>query len=276
MRRVKVIPLAMAAALAGAINMVNTETDPASAASDHITSAVSGTGKAAHRRYALLASNRPAGAAAGAASARSDAQLIAQTKRERAAAAQVAALRRAAAAKAAADRAAAAKAAAAKAAAEKAAAEKAAAEQAAAEKAAAAKLAATEWVCPVQGGGLNFIDSFGYARSGGRGHQGIDMMAAYGTPTVAPVSGRVEHRYVSLGGYAWFLHGDDGNEYYGAHLSSYAGPDGWVAKGTVIGYVGNSGNASGGAPHLHFEMHPGGGAAVDPYSTLARWCPGAS
>ena len=132
---------------------------------------------------------------------------------------------------------------------------------------------AADFVCPVQGGGLNFIDSFGYARSGGRAHQGIDMMAAYGTPTVAPVSGRVEHRTVTMGGQSWFLYGDNGVEYYGAHLSGYESVGaGWVAQGTVIGYVGNSGNASGGAPHLHFEMHPGGGSAVNPYPTLASNC----
>jgi murein DD-endopeptidase MepM/ murein hydrolase activator NlpD len=130
-----------------------------------------------------------------------------------------------------------------------------------------------DFVCPVQGGGLNFIDSWGYARSGGRGHQGTDMMAEYGTPTVAPVSGRVEHRTAGLGGQAWFLYGDNGDYYYGAHLSGYENTNaGWVAQGTVIGYVGNSGNASGGAPHLHFEIHPGNGAAVNPYPTVSAYC----
>ena len=56
------------------------------------------------------------------------------------------------------------------------------------------KLEAGVLFCPVDGGGLNFIDSWGFARSGGRRHQGVDMMAAYGTPTVAPVSGQVAPR----------------------------------------------------------------------------------
>ena len=60
------------------------------------------------------------------------------------------------------------------------------------------------------------------ARRGGRGHQGTDMMADYGTPTVAPVSGTVEHRGSSLGGLSWYLYGDDGDMYYGTHLSGYA------------------------------------------------------
>lgn len=126
------------------------------------------------------------------------------------------------------------------------------------------------FVCPVQGA-VSFVDSFGAARSGGRAHQGVDMMAATGTPTVAPVGGTVQHTASDLGGLSWWLDGDDGNRYYGAHLSSYAGPGGWVAAGTVIGHVGDSGNAAG-SPHLHFEIHPGGGSAVNPYPQVAAAC----
>lgn len=126
-------------------------------------------------------------------------------------------------------------------------------------------------VCPVQGP-VSFVDSFGAPRSGGRAHQGVDMMAAMGTPTVAPVSGRVEHRGNATGGLSWWLYGDNGDEYYGTHLSAYANEGvGWVGAGTVIGYVGDSGNAAG-TPHLHFEIHPGGGGAINPFPDTAAAC----
>jgi murein DD-endopeptidase MepM/ murein hydrolase activator NlpD len=127
--------------------------------------------------------------------------------------------------------------------------------------------------CPVDGP-VNFSDTWGAARSGGRSHQGVDMMADHGVPTVAPVSGRVEHRGTSIGGLSWYVYGDNGNMYYGTHLQSYANQGvGWVEAGTLIGYVGSSGNASESGPHLHFEIHPGGGSAINPYPLTAQACP---
>lgn len=128
-------------------------------------------------------------------------------------------------------------------------------------------------VCPVQGGGLNFVDTWGAARSGGRSHQGTDMMAANGTPTPAPTNGEVVHKSSSLGGTTWYLYGDNGHMYYGAHLSAYEGGPRHVQAGEIIGYVGSSGNASASAPHLHFEFHPNDGSAVNPYDLLDRACP---
>ncbi|MSO88071.1 MAG: hypothetical protein EXQ71_11225 [Acidimicrobiia bacterium] len=126
-------------------------------------------------------------------------------------------------------------------------------------------------VCPVQGP-VAFSDTWGAPRSGGRAHQGVDMLSPRGTPTVAPVSGRIEHRGNSTGGLSWHVYGDDGNYYYGTHLASYASQGaGRVSAGTVIGYVGDTGNARG-TPHLHFEIHPGGGAAVNPTPYAAAAC----
>ncbi len=123
--------------------------------------------------------------------------------------------------------------------------------------------------CPVAGA-HSFIDSWGYPRSSGRRHKGVDMMASIGTPIAAPVSGTVEHRSNRVGGRSFHLNGDDGNYYYGTHLSGYE-KSGRVNAGDIIGYVGDDGNARG-IPHLHFEVHPGGGSAVNPYPYVAAVC----
>ena len=130
--------------------------------------------------------------------------------------------------------------------------------------------AAGEWVCPVQGA-RSLTDTWGAPRSGGRRHQGTDIMSPRGTPVVANVSGTVRASSSAAGGTSYHLAGADGVSYYGAHLDRFAGVTGQVEKGTVLGWVGSSGNARGGAPHLHFEMKRGG-AAVNPYARLAASC----
>jgi murein DD-endopeptidase MepM/ murein hydrolase activator NlpD len=94
------------------------------------------------------------------------------------------------------------------------------------------------------------------------------MMAARGTPNYAVVSGRIDFRSGGLGGIAVYLYGDDGHTYYYAHLDSTVGSPGRVPAGAVIGLTGSSGNADGGATHTHFQFHPGGGAAANPYPAL--------
>ena len=130
-------------------------------------------------------------------------------------------------------------------------------------------IATGEWVCPVQGPRA-FSNDYGQPRSGGRRHQGNDILSPRGTPVVASVGGSVKHHNSSLGGLSYYLSGDDGNVYFGTHLSAF-GQGGRVSAGAVIGYVGDTGNARG-TPHLHFEIHPGGGGPVNPYPTLVKYC----
>jgi peptidoglycan LD-endopeptidase LytH len=127
--------------------------------------------------------------------------------------------------------------------------------------------------CPV-GQPRTFVDTFGAPRPGGRTHQGIDLMAPYGTPVYAAQSGRFEHNYNSLGGTSALLYAGNGDYTYYAHMSSYAGVGNGatVPAGTMIGHVGNTGDAAGGPMHQHFEYHPGGGGAVDPYAMLRAVC----
>jgi murein DD-endopeptidase MepM/ murein hydrolase activator NlpD len=121
--------------------------------------------------------------------------------------------------------------------------------------------------CPLPGAG--FTDDFGQPRSG-HTHQGVDLHAPSGIPELAIVSGNVTYGDGGGGGMGAYIAGDDGNRYVYYHLSQYMGPPRHVTPGEVIGRVGATGDATG--PHLHFEIHPGGGPAVDPYPTLAKIC----
>ena len=150
-----------------------------------------------------------------------------------------------------------------------------------------ALLAALTLLFPVAGA-TTYQDDFGQPRPGGT-HQGNDLMAAKKTPVIAVESGRVEFWTTSASaGCMLYLYGDSGTMYEYIHLNndvtkkndnrgkcvagmSYAkglknGQH--VAAGQQIGFVGDSGDANGGPSHLHFEVHPKGGAAVDPYPYL--------
>lgn len=129
------------------------------------------------------------------------------------------------------------------------------------------------FVFPVAGP-TSFVSSYGYCRDGcSRSHQGNDLFARAGTPVVAVEDGWVEKVGTNrLGGLTVWTRGRSGYRYYYAHLRDWAplviGQE--ITVGTVVGTVGNTGNAAGTPSHLHFEIHPGDAPAVDPYPILLR------
>jgi hypothetical protein len=139
-------------------------------------------------------------------------------------------------------------------------------------------------------GPTSYIDDFGQPRAGGP-HQGNDLMAAKKTPVVAAESGKVKYWTTSASaGCMLYLYGDSGTTYLYIHLNNdltmrndnkgkcvpgvaFAKglKDGAkVTAGQMVGFVGDSGDADGIASHLHFEVHPGGGAAVSPFPYLQK------
>ena len=115
-------------------------------------------------------------------------------------------------------------------------------------------------------------DTWGAARSQGRSHEGIDIFAARGTPIQSTTQGIV--RKVgenNLGGRVVVVVGPGGAGHYYAHLEDYADitPDDWVNVGDIIGYVGDSGNAKGTPPHVHYGIYING-SAVNPYPLLQK------
>jgi murein DD-endopeptidase MepM/ murein hydrolase activator NlpD len=131
------------------------------------------------------------------------------------------------------------------------------------------------FICPMSPGAIHFINDWGFPRSGGRRHKGTDVFAPMGQPMYAVVGGTVKVYTSGLGGHSVWLTADNRTGYYYAHLSGWApglSTGDYVQRGSVIGYNGNSGNAYGGAPHLHFQIHPGGGSPMNPYFTLRSAC----
>jgi murein DD-endopeptidase MepM/ murein hydrolase activator NlpD len=122
------------------------------------------------------------------------------------------------------------------------------------------------FICP-----LNGPFKWGDLWGAGRGHKGVDMLAPRGTENVAVVPGTFETRFWGGGGLTLFLMGDDGNSYVYMHLLRVVGEPRHVETGEVIGLTGASGNAS--AYHTHFEVHPRGEEAADPYPLLVSHCP---
>jgi len=126
-------------------------------------------------------------------------------------------------------------------------------------------------VCPL-GGPFTHIDDFSAPRVYGGVHRANDLISAQGTPVLAAASGSIDHRSSSVGGMSAHLKGDNGDYYFYTHLSGYENVGaGYVTAGTVIGYVGMTGNAP--IPHLHFEIHSGGyGNYSNPYGPVRSAC----
>ena len=120
--------------------------------------------------------------------------------------------------------------------------------------------------CPVAGPN-SFVDSFGWPRPDGRTHQGTDLIASAGTPVVAVAPGTARPAG-SIGGLGVTVQHPNGDWTFYAHLGAY-GTLGAVSTGTVLGTIGSQDVS---IPHLHFEYHPNGGAAIDPYSLLLGVC----
>jgi murein DD-endopeptidase MepM/ murein hydrolase activator NlpD len=145
-----------------------------------------------------------------------------------------------------------------------------------------ARLSAGGYVFPIYGT-ASFGDSFGAPRPNvpGGWHHGEDIFAPDGAPLLAVADGTLHTiGFTKIGGYRLWLRDTDGNEFYYAHLSAYsplAVEGASVEAGDVIGFVGDSGDAEGGSPHLHFEIHPGSmiglgyDGVVAPYQILLAW-----
>lgn len=115
----------------------------------------------------------------------------------------------------------------------------------------------------------SYTDTWQAPRGGGRLHEGVDLIAKTGQYVYAVQDGTLSKQAVdkpgSLSGNAWWLTTADGTYYFYAHLSAFAPGLQLGAKvkaGQIIGFIGSTGNA--GVSHLHFEVHPKGGAAVNP------------
>jgi peptidoglycan LD-endopeptidase LytH len=127
--------------------------------------------------------------------------------------------------------------------------------------------------CPV-GATNSFVDTWLAPRSGGRKHQGTDVFAPQGSPAYAIVDGVIDKvGNGGLGGITLWIRADDGDRFYYAHNDANLVRVGdRVTAGQPIARVGKTGNARTTPPHVHFEAHPRGGAAANPYPLLKALC----
>jgi murein DD-endopeptidase MepM/ murein hydrolase activator NlpD len=124
-------------------------------------------------------------------------------------------------------------------------------------------------IFPVSGG-AKYSNDYGEPRSSGRTHQGNDLFGPEQRPLLAVDDGEVRYGTDPLGGNVANLRSPDGTRYYYAHLFAFEGANRKVKAGDVIGYMGRTGNAITTPVHLHFEVHPGGGDATNPYPLLLK------
>jgi murein DD-endopeptidase MepM/ murein hydrolase activator NlpD len=133
----------------------------------------------------------------------------------------------------------------------------------------AAKIKLHQWVLPVQAGVYHLTARFGdYSSLWSHFHTGLDFAASTGTPIMAVAGGTIsEVGYSGAYGNRTIETLPDGTELWYCHQNEFGTSVGAVVRpGQVIGYVGSTGNVTG--PHLHLEVHPGGGDPVDPFTAL--------
>jgi hypothetical protein len=137
-----------------------------------------------------------------------------------------------------------------------------------------ARLTSQRFVFPVYGPRASAADNFGAARQIGP-HQGDDVFAPFGTPVLAVNDGQINRvGTLPISGNRLWLRTRGGDQFFYAHLSAFAPAavnGNRVRAGTVLGFVGNTGDAEPTPPHLHFEVHPRGRDAVDPFGFLTAW-----
>jgi murein DD-endopeptidase MepM/ murein hydrolase activator NlpD len=136
------------------------------------------------------------------------------------------------------------------------------------------RLTSGGYAFPVFSDAADTADDWGGPRQIGP-HQGNDIFAPFGSPVLAAADGTV-HKVGTLpiSGNRLWIYTDGGDQFFYAHLSAFAPAavnGAKVKAGTVLGFVGNTGDAEPTPPHLHFEVHPGGEDAVDPHEILLAW-----
>jgi murein DD-endopeptidase MepM/ murein hydrolase activator NlpD len=142
------------------------------------------------------------------------------------------------------------------------------------------RLTAQGYVFPVYGP-VSFANTFEAPRAGVGWHHGEDIFAPLGAPVLAVAKGTVYSvGWNDVGGNRLWLRDAEGNQFYYAHLSAFtplAVNNAHVNPGDVLGFIGNTGDAVGTPPHLHFEIHPvellylGYDGVVAPYPFLLQW-----